>query len=151
MSSVSNHEKAVIGANYHYLLDSDTYNCEYKWSAYQDRTNYDWDKVVEFFKETKGCFGGSGEVKSFRKLHSDNSSTDKSVIINGIRYKSCLCNLKNSSTMYFIDLYDKYQKFGLLPFSGTITEQPAKIMEIFNVLESVKIEYTYKKQKENKG
>lgn len=37
-------------------------------------------------------------------------------------------------------LFHKYDNFGTLPFSGCHADQPAQIMEIFNILESLRSE-----------
>lgn len=36
--------------------------------------------------------------------------------------------------------YYEYYKKGHLPFRGGVSEQPAKLLEIFNILESAEIE-----------
>lgn len=41
---------------------------------------------------------------------------------------------------YIYSLYDKYENHGVLPYSGSHSEQPAKIMEIFSILNSLRIE-----------
>ena len=38
----------------------------------------------------------------------------------------------------YIEMYSQYKK-GLLPFRGTITEQPTKLIDIFNILESAEV------------
>ena len=41
---------------------------------------------------------------------------------------------------YYLSLFDKYDRHGLLPFTGPITRQPAKVMEMFQVFEQLKYE-----------
>lgn len=38
---------------------------------------------------------------------------------------------------YVISLYDAYQNNGVMPFNGAHADQPAKIIEIFNILNSL--------------
>ena len=41
---------------------------------------------------------------------------------------------------YIYSLYAKYDQFGVLPFPGSHSEQPAKIIEIFDVISAVQAE-----------
>lgn len=49
---------------------------------------------------------------------------------------------------YAITLFDLYHKHGILPYKGSASEQPAKIIEIFQVLESLKNEREIKLHEE---
>lgn len=44
---------------------------------------------------------------------------------------------------YALSLYRKYAD-GILPFPGSLADQPAQIIEIFNTLESVELEFRQK-------
>ena len=41
---------------------------------------------------------------------------------------------------YVISLFNQYHKNGVLPYSGPLADQPAKIIEIFEVLEQLQYE-----------
>ena len=41
---------------------------------------------------------------------------------------------------YILSLYHIYSKTGSLPYKGSISEQPAKVMEIMNIIERLSIE-----------
>jgi hypothetical protein len=54
---------------------------------------------------------------------------------------SCNLHLKGSLEQwdypifgFIITLFNQYNKFGSLPFKGRLTDQPAKIIEIFDLL-----------------
>lgn len=42
---------------------------------------------------------------------------------------------------YVMTLFNSYDKSGVMPFPGTLSEQPAKIIEIFDLLEQLKHEH----------
>lgn len=48
-----------------------------------------------------------------------------------------------------IDLYEGYQ-LGMLPFSGSISEQPAKMFEIFQIIEQYKLKAEQKSLEKSK-
>lgn len=56
-----------------------------------------------------------------------------------IKYKTCPVNFYDQSVVTYIDLFRQFDK-GLLPFTGGLLEQPNKIMEIFNLIETLKAE-----------
>lgn len=62
-------------------------------------------------------------------------------------------DLKHPYFSYFIGLFLAYEK-GILPFSGSLVDQPAKIIEIFEVIQQLRLEReeTVRKsiEKENK-
>jgi hypothetical protein len=53
------------------------------------------------------------------------------------------CNLDRFNVSYFefvIVAFEAYNKNGVLPYPGSLSDQPNKIIEIFNVLDSLKLE-----------
>lgn len=59
--------------------------------------------------------------------------TTKVYRIENILYKSCIGNY-NSNISFLSESFSKYEK-GMLPFKGTLAEQPNKIIEIYNIIE----------------
>jgi hypothetical protein len=53
--------------------------------------------------------------------------------IENVIYKSCVGNY-NSNIGFLTEAFSKYEK-GMLPFKGTLSDQPAKLIEIFNIIE----------------
>lgn len=48
---------------------------------------------------------------------------------------------------YLTTLFGQYDRHGVLPFAGSLSEQPAKIIEVFNVLKALSFEAQAKEQK----
>jgi hypothetical protein len=66
----------------------------------------------------------------------------------GIRFTRDLEPYRYSKIGYLLMLLENYEK-GQMPFPGCITEQPAQIMEIFSLLQTLKQERLAKLQKES--
>ena len=56
-------------------------------------------------------------------------------------------NLKYPYFSYALTLYNQYKR-GCLPYPGSVSEQPAKIMEIFSVFEQLELEQEEKARKQ---
>ncbi len=56
----------------------------------------------------------------------------------GEKLYRCPSKLLRKDIGMFIDLYDEY-KSGHLPFPGSVSEQPIKIMQIFRIIKSSEI------------
>lgn len=54
-------------------------------------------------------------------------------------FHKCLCNFRNDSFSYYMQLYNSY-KLGMLPFEGSVSDQPAAIMEAFSVIDRLQNE-----------
>lgn len=61
-----------------------------------------------------------------------------------MRFKRPLEEYKYPYFGYVLTLFNKYSE-GVLPYPGALANQPAQIIEIFNTLESLDVEF---KQKE---
>ena len=68
-------------------------------------------------RKAKGCF--DFKTKSFR--------------IDNIRYNSCVGNYA-LPIEYFVESFRLYEK-GIMPFEGSLGDQPNKIISIFNLIE----------------
>lgn len=79
-------------------------------------------------RENKGCFG----VKD-RVLHKirDFEGRDKFL------FKTCIGNFYNPSASSWLRLQSSYER-GVMPFPGSHLDQPAKAIEIFQVVEEHK-------------
>lgn len=65
-------------------------------------------------------------------------------------YDKCLCNyLIESDMYYYLNLHQQYEN-GILPYPGSLVDQPAKIIEIFNFLALMKAELHERQEKEQK-
>ena len=93
--------------------------------------------MTEKLRLSKGCYGGSENV-----LH----KLDK----NQILFRSCVGNFFSDVVVRWLEMYHAYEK-GVLPYPGCYSEQPNKIIEVFQVFEKHKHdklerEYTNKKR-----
>lgn len=53
---------------------------------------------------------------------------------------------------YAMTLYDQYDRNGILPFEGVHSDQPAQVLEVFDLLQSLKLEQEEKARREaNRG
>ena len=57
--------------------------------------------------------------------------------IDNIGYHSCFCTYRHPHFNSFLLLYKNYER-GVLPFRGSLMDQPAYIMEIFTLIENLK-------------
>lgn len=57
-----------------------------------------------------------------------------------VEFKVDLKDLEFPNFGYYYSLYNKYDNHGVLPFPGAHNEQPAKIMDIFDVLSAIDLE-----------
>jgi len=51
---------------------------------------------------------------------------------------------------YVMTVYKKYSE-GVLPYPGALADQPSKIIEIFNTIESVELEFKEKEAEDQKA
>jgi len=121
----------TISAHYNYFTE-DKFNCQEKIRQFAPRAGY--ERAKKMVEDANGCNEISKNIK---------------YTIDNIGYKSCLCNFKNPNMEYYFTLYNMYDK-GILPFPGSVIEQPNKIIEILNfikVLQSKREEEAIKKMK----
>lgn len=74
--------------------------------------------------------------------------SQKQVTSLNIVFKDPIENYTYSQFGYVYTLYKRFVDGGILPFPGSLADQPAQIMEIFNTLESVELEHKQRQQKE---
>jgi len=70
-------------------------------------------------------------------LSSSNSKTLKSL---NLILKPGFENLEFRNFNFYYNLFSQYEK-GVLPYPGSLTDQPNKIIEVFNVFQSLNLEY----------
>lgn len=116
ISSLSNREYIEIVATFQVLHDS-TYQCNQCTKRVPSQKTRD---------EKKGC---SKELDkpfaSWRDL---------------IKFKKCPATFYSGYWASVIDNFRQYDK-GVLPYQGSLLDQPNKIIEAYNLIESLKIEY----------
>lgn len=70
-----------------------------------------------------------------------------------LKFKKQLDDFEFEPLNYTLTLFENYER-GLLPYPGSVSEQPAQLMEIFGVLQSLRQErqqLEYKKMQKNVG
>lgn len=111
ISSVSDAEFALIGANHKILFERE-FQCEI---CLGRRTT---PEGLEASRINKGCYGQN------RVLYN----------IGRVDLKSCIGNYYKPWAMTWFKLYRAF-KNGIMPFPGSLTEQPARALEIFDAFE----------------
>lgn len=132
VSSLTKYEYIVILATVEASFVN-AFNCN-KCIASLKRRNAD---LLHAKQKAKGCF--DLETKSF--IIGNPFKEDP------VTFKSCVGNFTALSVNYWSDLYFNFEK-GEMPFNGKLGEQPAKVIELFRVLE--KRINANKEQQENK-
>ena len=124
ISSLSDCDFALLNATW-LSLTSEDFQCKKIESLYEQRS--DAEIVIKMRRIQQGCGVMSDSPK---------------VEIGRIAYHSCLCHeaFQHPLMGYLISLQQNYEK-GLLPFSGGVMDQPAQIMEIINLLSSLRAEH----------
>lgn len=108
-----------ITASFYYAIDN-KFKCEEKIEEYARKSNYEKAKML--IQTANGC----GVIHDKIMYQVDN-----------VGYHSCFCTFKHPYFYNYLYLFKNYER-GILPFSGSLTEQPAYIIEIFTLLENLK-------------
>lgn len=66
-----------------------------------------------------------------------------STTVGPLRFTRPTIEFKYPNISYVLTLFQNYEK-GLLPFPGSVSEQPAQIMEVFNLLRNIRNDYQQK-------
>lgn len=91
---------------------------------------------VKALREIRGC-GGLPSAQHHK--------------IDPFKLKTCPCTFQNKTRFGHIwTLFDKYERHGVLPFGGSLANQPAQILEAFDVLRNLKSSYETKQSKGKK-
>jgi hypothetical protein len=133
MSSLSEFEYVEIVATIesHFNDAFSCHKCCSKYSNQKDKEKTEKKSIA--FRKGKGCFG---PVNNGFLVGIDKESKS-------VKFSGCPGNYTSLSVNYFIDLNSKYE-LGVLPYKGTLGDQPAKIIEVFQAIS----DKTYQKRKE---
>lgn len=74
---------------------------------------------------------------SQQQIESVLKSKTNSTISSGLKFTKPTWHFEYSKLSYVLNLFENYER-GVLPFNGSVSEQPAQIIEIFNLLASLK-------------
>lgn len=87
--------------------------------------------MLEKERQVKNCYGKPGP-----SIHN---------IDNELFFSKCIGNYYDNVVAGYLSANEIYQK-GVMPFSGSLFDQPAKIIEVFSVIESIKRDTQLKAQ-----
>ena len=102
-----------------------------KW---KERPNY--ERESRFWRDQKGCFGKVKMTKT--------GTLEKHHVV----FASCPGNYRHGSVTQWLDLWRGFKE-GHLPFRGGLLDQPAKIMEAFQILDSLQAEKMLAEKEKN--
>lgn len=97
-------------------IDDQEFNCNFCLKKYSNRPDH--AEMTKANRERKGCFNISQNA-----LHN----------IDNLRYHSCIGNFVSDSAISFVEAEARYNQ-GILPYAGSLFDQPAKVMEIFSCI-----------------
>ncbi len=109
----------------------DCFTCKNKYSGSKERQDL-------LFKQ-KNCKKIAPQPSL--KYKPEHSMSGSAVIL----YSTCPANFKNIGTTILINHYSKY-KTGIMPYSGGIMEQPAKFVEVMDLVQNLIEELETKKE-----
>lgn len=125
ISSISNYEYVAIIANYHGASAADFIDPRLLQRGYTP-------EQLEVMMQR-------AQAESWQR-----STTSLNLEITGD-----LKRFKYDEFDYVVTLYNVYDKSGTLPYAGSTSEQPAKILEIFNLIEQLNLERRQREQAEH--
>ena len=91
-------------------------------------------KLNRAFRQVKGCFEPSTRV-----VH----KTDQ------LTFTRCPGNFFSDAAMFWIEAFERYDK-GVLPFPGSLVQQPSKVLDIFGSIAAHKHERMRKQERAQK-
>jgi hypothetical protein len=122
VSGLSFSDYSLILAHWHYLTHPKIFGCNETKAELSKRS--DGAKQIELYESKKNC-----KIASPSVLYE----------IDGLGYNKCLCAYRHPQMNTFLLLHQKYEQ-GILPFQGSLLDQPAQIIEIFSVIDRLKAE-----------
>jgi hypothetical protein len=87
--------------------------------------------------------------EALKMLQEKMGSSNHEFISLDLHFKGDLDNWEYPHFNYVITLFDAYDRHGTLPYHGPQADQPAKIIEIFQVLDQLKTEQRQKMQEDH--
>lgn len=135
MSSLNDDEWISLRATLH-ALDNQEFQCGKCLSKHSARSDY--QAQTDRMRVVKGCEGISGNVIHRIKLDDSGGS---------LGFRSCVGNYFDASVPGLIEAQRAYER-GVMPFPGAMLDQPAKMIEIFSVIEGHRLERMESLQRE---
>lgn len=102
---------------------NEKFNCWSCLNQYKGKNEKQRDILIDRLKRKKGCTRDA--PRPWR--------------VENIRFNKCIGNYTSKQVRYLLDSFLLFEK-GVMPFEGALMEQPAKIIEVFNMIQSVRDE-----------
>lgn len=114
----------------------DRFSCVACLNQYTGREDY--EAQTERLRKSKGCWGSKNTLHTIPEA-------------NGrvLRYSTCIGNWADPTWSHWFELHGAYAK-GFLPFPGTYSDQPSKVMEVFKVIDQHVAEVVAEKERDMK-
>jgi hypothetical protein len=130
MNHLSDYERVLLYCTLESIFNEDDfYTCHKCLKSYANESDEGKrEAMVTKMRKLKGCWG---TIRGGYKIEEYEIGT-------------CIGNYSTHQVHDFFGWYLKYEQFGILPYAGSLYDQPAKIMEIFDLIGNFK----YKKMKE---
>ena len=116
---LTDYETALIVSSYHYHLN-DAFRCEMKWDAQRKRGHS--EVAIKQARIKKGC-----EPSASQRTIPETTF--------GYNFVGCFCRYVMPNFTQLYKVYQRYVKFGIFPDGCSFYEQPAKLIEAFEVIE----------------
>ena len=131
-SSIRPSDDMMLRSSFYYTTN-DRFQCEQKVDRYyklnMDRKRMAPDRAME---EAEKMVEAQNSCDSVR----DTAMYE----IDGYSFNTCVCNFIHPEFNFFIGLFGEYDKHGTLPFPGSLADQPAYIMDVLQLIRSLKLE-----------
>ena len=131
ISSATSKDQVLISAHIRSIYRP-KYQCEKQLNELRLKNKKADDNYIENIKKARGC----GYVTKHLVER-----------IGNIEYYTCLCQFKHPLTGALLSLSKHYDN-GVMPFKGSLLEQPAQIVELLELVNSAKIEEEIELQKQ---
>lgn len=128
ISRVNNADYIAILATLTAIDNKEKFYCETCLGKYCGRP--DEKAMTQKNRELKGCFG----IKK-NPIHTLSVSEGK----DSIKFSTCVGNFFDWTVLSLLEMQRLYDK-GILPYPGSLSNQPNKIIEAFTVIEKYKYE-----------
>ncbi len=113
-------------------MDNREYQCTFCLKKYRGREDY--EKITQANRTRKGCFGIIPNT-----LHK----------FEDLEYSTCVGNFVSESALFWVEAEARYNQ-GVMPYPGSLVEQPAKVLDIFSCIAAHKQDKLEKQQQAQK-
>lgn len=97
--------------------------------------------VWSIFDSRWNCFNCANQrnFEQLKKVKGCISTPKANYTVEGFKLNKCLGNFTSREVYGYFELNKLFEK-GIMPFEGAVSEQPAKLIDLFNMIEQLKNE-----------